>query len=36
MKMKGYEIPLQHIKEFLYGTPLRRTCDGIYDGIYFI
>jgi len=27
---------IQHIKEFLYGTPLRRTSDGTYDSINFI
>ena len=30
------KYPIQHIKEFLYGTPLRRTSDGTYDGINFI
>ena len=29
------KYPIQHIKEFLYGTPLRRTSDGTYDGINF-
>ena len=28
--------PIQHIKEFLYGTPLRRSSDGTYDGIKYI
>ena len=30
------KTPIQHIKEFLYGTPFRRTSDGIYEGINFI